>query len=118
MDGEQLRRSILENRFVERIRHRVIDEDEYAKLVEALTKLATLWSDAKLIDKRLAAELHVISVVTRGIGEGLEARHPERARRVYELWAVLEDLVLKCYSTERPYPPFKPDGIVDVEEQP
>ncbi|WP_420125716.1 hypothetical protein [Longimicrobium sp.] len=62
---EPLRQSILQNRFVNRLREEgQVDAEAYRALCEALRRLADAWRGERMIDKALAQDLYVLAPTT------------------------------------------------------
>ena len=99
---QELKRKILDNRFIERLRELVVDRCEYDALRGALVELADEWRGSPMVDKEVVQELYVLAPVARGMASILARHDPQGAREAEDMATELDALVLECLATEDP----------------
>jgi hypothetical protein len=97
---EDLKRSILRNPFVDRLRDLRVDDDACRDLVDALRRLADAWRGAATIDREVASDLYVINQVTRNMLETLRGHGSPDADRVEEMWIEIDARIMDCLAGE------------------
>ncbi|HEX2079173.1 MAG TPA: hypothetical protein VHG08_15720 [Longimicrobium sp.] len=96
---DALKQSILQNRFVERLRLEfVVDMEAYEQLCGALRALAETWRGARMIDREVAQDLYVLAPITQSMAARMREMGLSRADGVEEMAIEIDALVLGCLS--------------------
>ena len=101
LELEALKKRILENPFVDRLRIEMrVDEAAYEELSAMLTDLAAALRGVPLIDKELALVLYSIPQTVSNAMMSFDGHSPKPAiaGRLEDAWVELDALVLDCLS--------------------
>ena len=95
-----MKEEIINNRFIDKIRQNMeIDEEEYQRLCDALSRLAEEWKNVKYIDKELVHYLYYIPLVVRNEFLSLKeiSTNNTFCDRLEDIWIELDDFVTNCF---------------------
>lgn len=95
-----MKEEIINNRFIDKIRQNMeIDEEEYQRLCDALSRLAEEWKKVKYIDKELVHYLYYIPLVVRNEFLSLKeiSTNNTFCDRLEDIWIELDDFVTNCF---------------------
>lgn len=98
---DALKKRILENQFVDRLRIEMrAEEAAYEELCTLLAELASKLKGVPSVDKELACVLYSIPQMVRNAMTSFDTHSPKPdiAHRLEDKWVELDALVLDCFS--------------------
>ena len=98
----KLKQRIIQNSFVDSIRHMSVDRVAFREFCDAVVQLTAEWRTARTIDKEIVSALYTAVRVTEHAAEGMKQYEDARASDVAEMAHELDGLLHECFGTVVP----------------
>ncbi len=100
LETRDIKRRIVENSFIRRMKELRIDRPEYVLLCQALDELARRWRGTELVDREVAGTLHGIISTARNMIPTLGRTDPRLKDELEDMGITLNTLVQECFRKD------------------